>query len=132
MMLINLDIGVYYIRYCTKYKQELNVKQIGFMSLALQAGMDPTEAYPHESGIFPVSYVAIIGEWSYLMEVYNPFLFIFYFLEFRFIFRISSHQTERKNTKKPNYLFSIFSGGIFLKFAVSSLPYFIHKFQDNG
>eukprot|EP00026_Physarum_polycephalum_P013199 Phypoly_transcript_13576.p1 GENE.Phypoly_transcript_13576~~Phypoly_transcript_13576.p1 ORF type:complete len:337 (+),score=59.65 Phypoly_transcript_13576:45-1013(+) len=43
--------------------------QIGFMSLAIQAGMNPTEAYPHESGIFPVSYVTIIGEWSYLMEI---------------------------------------------------------------
>jgi len=43
--------------------------QIGFTSLAIQAGMSPNESYPHESGIFPVSYVAIIGEWSYLMEI---------------------------------------------------------------
>jgi len=43
--------------------------QIAFTSLAIQAGFDPTLMYPDGNGTFPISYLTILGEWSYLMDV---------------------------------------------------------------
>lgn len=47
------------------------LKQLGFASLAIQAGVDPMTPFPDENGTFPVSYFTIIGEFDYIMPVCN-------------------------------------------------------------
>lgn len=54
----------------------INNKKIGFASLAMQAGVDPTLPYPHANGTFPISFVTIVGEWAYLVDVCNSLSFI--------------------------------------------------------
>jgi len=43
--------------------------QLGFCSLALQAGAHPLEVYGVADGTFPVSFLAILGEFSYVIPL---------------------------------------------------------------
>jgi hypothetical protein len=40
--------------------------QVGFVNITMQAGMNSTATYP--SGTLPVSFFAIVGEWTYITE----------------------------------------------------------------